>query len=148
MTSDQTASKGGGGPEIIKANKSQEVRVKNFQEQQLQQETTAYYKDCLNFLGSIFDNFQQGGALWYSKIYERVKEMKTRLQSGRRYLLSPPAEAEGINYNLSHSVNTALLALNLAETLKLSPHRQIEVGIAALLHPHWHLSSSAKTLHG
>lgn len=46
----------------------------------------------------------------------------------------PDDAVEGVSYNVSHSVKTTFLALVLTDTLKLSIHRQIEVGIAALLH--------------
>ena len=122
-------------PATVTTTQNETVQTENIHEQQLRQEAATYYSDCLAFLIKIVKSLQPIGLVHHPNVNEKVKDMQAQLRSHRRFMLNPPPEVfEGINYNISHSVRTAFLTLSLAEILKLSLHRQIEAGMAALLH--------------
>ena len=114
---------------------NQEVLEQTIEEKRIDKEVQDYYHGCLAFLNKVFDEFQLKGSLRFPDISEKVKEMKDQVKAYQPYLLSLSDNAvEGVSYNVSHSVKTTFLALALTNTLKLSLHRQIELGMAALLH--------------
>ncbi len=111
------------------------VVEQSIEEQQKEKETLKYYYDCLAFLNDVFDRFQLDNTLRLSQISDKIKEMKTYSHANRRYILSlPDKSVEGVSYNVCHSIKTAFLTLILSEPLRLPLHRQIEIGIAAMLH--------------
>ena len=114
---------------------SQEALEQTIEEKRIDKEVQEYYLGCLAFLNKVFDEFQLKGSLRFSEISEKIKEMKDQVKTYQPYLLSLSDKAvEGVSYNVSHSVKTTFLALALTNTLKLSLHRQIELGMTALLH--------------
>lgn len=114
---------------------SQEALEQTIEEKRISKEVQEYYHNCLAFLNKTFDEFQLKGSIRFSEVSEKVKEMKDQVRTYQPYLLSLSDTAvEGVSYNVSHSVKTTFLALALTSTLKLSLHRQIELGMAALLH--------------
>ena len=111
------------------------IANRNPEEIRKEKETLEYYQGCLRFLNDIYDRFQLDNTLKISAISEKIKEMKTFTHANRRYILSIPDKSiEGVSYNVSHSVKTTFLSLILSDPLKLSIHRQIELGVTALLH--------------
>jgi len=114
---------------------NQEMLEQSLEEQRLQKEATNYYHNCLAFLNKVFDEFQLKGTIRYSETSEKVKEMRAQVKANKRYFLTLSDEAvEGVSYNVSHSVKTTFLTMIITDSLKLSLHRQIEVGVSALLH--------------
>jgi HD-GYP domain-containing protein (c-di-GMP phosphodiesterase class II) len=89
-------------------------------------------------LSEIFDNFQTQGIINTNRIIEMVKEIMAELRDNRRYLLSfdsmEDIDKDANRYIVSHAVKTALVALAMADFMKMPPYKQIELGTAALLH--------------
>ncbi len=86
-------------------------------------------------LASVYKGFQEHTVLSINQLSDIVKEIISRLKDENRYLLAlPDNETADENFLVIHSVKTAVVALALALFLNIPPHKQIEVGLAALLH--------------
>jgi HD-GYP domain-containing protein (c-di-GMP phosphodiesterase class II) len=89
-------------------------------------------------LSEIFGNFQSYGIINTNKIIEMVKEIMAELRESRRYLLSfnimSDLEEGDQGYIVPHAVKTTVVALAMADFLKMPPYKQIELGTAGLLH--------------
>ena len=120
---------------VAKQAVNQVVVEQSLEEQKKQKETLTYYHNCLAFLNETFDRYQLDNTLRLSVISDKIKEMKTFTRDYRQSIFSlSDSPVEGVSYNVCHSVKTVFLSLILAETLKMPVHRQIELGITALLH--------------
>lgn len=100
---------------------------------ELHRKSLEYYIKTLQFFSKIYRQFAQVGKLDESVIAQKVKEMLFYLQQDKNTFLHLPTVKTN-NYLIVDSVKSAFLALALAEVLKFPPHRQLELGIAAILH--------------
>lgn len=101
--------------------------------EELHHKSLTYYIKTLQFFSKIYKQFAQVGKLEESIIAQKVKEMQYYLQQDKNTFLHLPS-VKSNNYLIVDSVKSAFLALALAEVLKFPPHRQLELGIAAILH--------------
>ncbi len=107
----------------------------NLEEKKIREEVQAFYRELLKFLCLVFDRFQARAELRILELTEKVKDIITHIRENRKYITSIQQESsESHNYIVVQSIKTTILTLVLADYLKLPPHRQIELGIAAMLH--------------
>ncbi len=89
-------------------------------------------------LSELFSTFQSQGMINTNRIIEIVKEIMAELRENRRYLLSfnsmEKMEEVPQGYIVPHAVKTTIVALAMADFLKMPPYKQIELGTAGLLH--------------
>ena len=95
----------------------------------------AYFKKIVEFLDEAFATFRTRDEISIVRFSNTVKEMIAEIKSRKQFMLSlddsiSPSES----YIVTHSVKTAILALALADYLKLPPFKQIDLGTAGLLH--------------
>jgi len=108
-------------------------------ENEARQKAVDFIKEETEKLAKIYQAFQQHNALSINQLSDLVKEIIGKLKEESRYLLAlPDGEDEtmedGDNYLVTHSIKTGIIALAVADFLSIPPHKQIEVGLAALLH--------------
>ncbi len=98
-------------------------------------EANKYYVEFLENLQKTTDNFSKKGSLNVEEVATQAKEIYSQLKSYRKYLLKmTELDRNGFPYLTCHSVNTAILSMAIAESMKIPAHRIIEIGMGALLH--------------
>ncbi|MBN2739168.1 MAG: HD domain-containing protein [Spirochaetales bacterium] len=108
---------------------------KTIQEKEKQTRLITNYFDLITFTEGIFSHFKQKKELNLPEITTKVKEMIEWVKAERDYVLSFTSLKHPVtNYNIPHSVNSALLAIAIGDYQKMPPHKIIELGTAALLH--------------
>jgi HD-GYP domain-containing protein (c-di-GMP phosphodiesterase class II) len=119
------------GPTV--ANKSTlELDVK--EKQQMEKARKLYY-GLATFTVETFNRFAEANRLDLAAITERLKELIDLLKSSRDTILRLPEFVYiSDNYLYQHCLNCAILSLAIGDSLRLPPHRLIELGIGALLH--------------
>ncbi|RKX85845.1 MAG: metal-dependent phosphohydrolase [Spirochaetes bacterium] len=109
-----------------------ESSEKESEEQKL---STDFTKECITFLTRYYDNFRELDTLPLASISEKAKKIIFQLKEHKDLLLNINSEvAESESYIIHHSIKTAFLVLAIADFLKFPIHKQIEIGIAAMLH--------------
>ncbi len=109
--------------------------TKSYEDEQGKKEAVAFYKQTVTFLEGVFDRFKEKDELRLNELTEKVKEIIVELKRNRRFMLSLRDEdSPAKTFVATHSVKTAILALALAENLKMPQFKQIDVGLAGLLH--------------
>ncbi len=94
-----------------------------------------FFVSCVNFLEKYYDNFRELNVLPTLSISDKVKEIIVELKEHKHQLLSiDPETNENDSYVVNHSIKTTFLVLSIADFLKFPAHKQIEIGIAAMLH--------------
>lgn len=105
------------------------------QDTQQLKEAKKQYNEFLHFTEQLFGNFLQNNILPMQPIHDRIKTLLGQLREKRRFLLRIPELDPGhTNYIVDHAVKTAIVAVATGNTMKLPPHRLMDIGTAALLH--------------
>ncbi len=98
-------------------------------------QSMSFFDDCVKFLVKYYDNFRELDALPLIPISDKVKDIISELKGHKDLLLNINSELkESDSYIVHHSIKTAFLVLSIADFLKFPAHKQIEIGIAAMLH--------------
>ena len=114
------------------ANSTLELDVK--EKQQMEKARDIYY-GLITFTVDTFKRFAEANRLDLAVIAERLKELIELVKSSRDTILRLPEFVYiSDNYLYQHSLNCAILSLAIGDSLRLPPHRLIELGIGALLH--------------
>jgi HD-GYP domain-containing protein (c-di-GMP phosphodiesterase class II) len=98
-------------------------------------EATEYYQSVLSFTEQLFTNFISKNQLPERSVTDQIKDLIDVVKSRRKYMLNFRAfPTSNKNYIVEHSVKATVLSIAVGATLKLPPHRLIELGTASLLH--------------
>ena len=109
-----------------------EASEKQSEEQKL---TNNFTSECINFLTKYYDNFRELDVLPLVPISDKTKEIIFELKEHKDLLLNINSEIrEADSYIIHHSIKTTFLVLAIADFLKFPIHKQMEIGIAAMLH--------------
>ena len=99
------------------------------------EETRSFYNSMCDFIATVFDRYSTKQELRIDEITDHVKELIQVVKTKRNYILRlNEMSDENHSYLVAHSVKSAILALVIADTMKLPPFKQIDIGTAALLH--------------
>jgi HD-GYP domain-containing protein (c-di-GMP phosphodiesterase class II) len=99
------------------------------------QEAQKFFSELLTFVERMFTNFVTKSELHERAISGMVKRIAETLRTHRQYILRlTEMKAQDKNYIVDHACKTAILAIAVGMTVKLPPHRLIELGTAALVH--------------
>lgn len=99
------------------------------------QEAQKVYQKYLGFAEQLFSNFLQSGMLPINPIHERIKSLLEVIKEHKRHILRVP-ELDGgtANYIVDHAVKTTLVAVATGASMKMPPHRLLDLGAAAMIH--------------
>lgn len=87
------------------------------------------------FSKDIFDNISSNSFLNIKMITEKIKEVITVTRDSENYILRlSELKAHGFDALCTHAALTTIISISLSETLGLAHFRQIELGIASILH--------------
>jgi HD-GYP domain-containing protein (c-di-GMP phosphodiesterase class II) len=95
------------------------------------------YANFQRYVESLFAQMSMNIPPQFNEIAEKIKELCDTIKDDRRYLLrvlrnaGPETEQ---NYLASHTVKSTILSIIIGSYLKLTSHRLIELGVAAVLH--------------
>ena len=105
------------------------------QETRILAEVQRFYSGLLGFTEKLFTDFATRNDLPQRTVSEKIKELVETVRAKRKYLLRLPAlQNVDKNYIIEHSVKTTILSVAMGATLRMPPHKLIELGTAALLH--------------
>jgi len=111
------------------------ILEKNIKEQEQRDEAVKFFKSLVSFFDGYMEKYKTKSELRLEEPTEKVKDILSMLRTHRRFLLSiPDSDEEPEKYLTSHIIRTTIIALALSEFLKFPPHKQIELGLAALFH--------------
>lgn len=97
------------------------------------EESLNYFMKTLKFFSKIFRMYTQTGELDKNLITDKIKQMREMLELDKETFFHLP-DVKSDNYLIVDSVKSSFLALALSDLLKLPVYRQIEIGIASILH--------------
>jgi len=98
-------------------------------------EVQEFYQKALEYTHKLFQFFIRRNQVPLEPLTEQVKSIIKMVRSHRRYILRfSDLDRADYAYLISHSVNTAILAIALGEALKVPAHKIIDLGMAGLLH--------------
>jgi HD-GYP domain-containing protein (c-di-GMP phosphodiesterase class II) len=105
------------------------------QERQQMEQARKLYFGLISFTVETFTRFAESNRLDLAAITERLKGLIELVKSSRDSILRLPEFVYiSDNYLYQHCLNCAILSLAIGDSLKLPPHRLIELGTGALLH--------------
>jgi len=94
------------------------------------------YNGFLEYTQELLERLIKGEAD-YNNISDKIKDITGFIKENSRFLmriLRNIEPGEGKNYLAFHSARTAILSIVIGSFMKMPPYKQIELGIAALLH--------------
>ena len=98
-------------------------------------ETQKHYEEYLHFTEQLFSNYLQNNLLPIAPIQEKVKNLMELMRDRKRYLLRiSELDPGSTNYIVDHAIKTAVIALATATSIKMPPHRLIDLATIALVH--------------
>jgi HD-GYP domain-containing protein (c-di-GMP phosphodiesterase class II) len=124
-------------PEEIPAGGSAATDTKESVDAEQLKNAEDLYTNFQNYVESLFAQISINIPPQFNEIAGKIKYLCDTIKDDRRYLLrvlrnaKPKAEQ---NYLTSHTVNSTILAIIIGSYLKLTSHRLIELGVAAVLH--------------
>ncbi len=93
------------------------------------------YVKLVNFAESTFSNFVASGEISYREVSDYIRGLIDSTKQHKQHLLRltelPQTDK---NYVVNHSAKTCLLAIVVGSSMKMPPHKLMELGSAALLH--------------
>jgi HD-GYP domain-containing protein (c-di-GMP phosphodiesterase class II) len=95
------------------------------------------YANFQTYVESLFAQMSMNIPPQFNEIAGKIKDLCNTIKDDRRYLLRVLRNAKqkaGQNYLTSHTVKSTILAIIIGSYLKLTSHRLIELGVAAVLH--------------
>ncbi|WP_010258232.1 HD-GYP domain-containing protein [Treponema primitia] len=124
-------------PEEIPAGGSAPIAPKESVDAEHLKKAEALYMNFQHYVESLFAQMSLNNPPQLNEMAEKIKYLCDAIRADRRYLLrvlrnaGPETEQ---NYLTSHTVKSTILAIIIGSYLKLTSHRLIEMGVAAMLH--------------
>jgi HD-GYP domain-containing protein (c-di-GMP phosphodiesterase class II) len=124
-------------PEEIPAGESAAAAPKESVDAEQLKNAEGLYANFQTYVESLFAQMSMNIPPQFNEIAGKIKDLCDTIKDDRRYLLrvlrnaKPKTEQ---NYLTSHTVKSTILAIIIGSYLKLTSHRLIELGVAAVLH--------------
>ncbi|GHU42864.1 phosphohydrolase [Spirochaetia bacterium] len=96
-----------------------------------------FYIDFQKYTTEIFDKFSSNNRVTFDMVAEKIKDVCEEVRINKRFLLQVQNDIPTSNderFLASHAVKSTVISIVIGAYLKLPTHRQIELGVAALLH--------------
>jgi len=104
-------------------------------EEEKRKEAQKFFLEMTNFISETFDFFLKKNEFQMNLISEKVKLCIDKIKTHKKQLLQlQNLHDQNHSYIIGHAVKTMIVSLVLADVLKLPTFKQIEIGMAALLH--------------
>ncbi|MFH1619190.1 MAG: HD domain-containing phosphohydrolase [bacterium] len=99
-----------------------------------QSEANAVYGESISVVRELLNSVNDSGLHGYSRFSVISEKIQSLLEKGNEQILAATFHATGGNYLYAHSVNTAILALQMGRSLKLSSDEQRFLGCCGFFH--------------
>lgn len=122
--------------EIISSGDAEGILMKKgAAESEQEREAAEFFENLCKFVDRLFNAYKEGVEPKLSIISDQVKNLLQMTKTHKHFLMNlSEYESNEIDYGVSQSVKTAILAIAMSDTLRLPAHKQIELGLAAILH--------------
>jgi HD-GYP domain-containing protein (c-di-GMP phosphodiesterase class II) len=105
------------------------------EEQKKRDESIRFYQDTCAWLSTVFDRYIQKNDCKIDEIADKIKEIIAKLKENKKYFLRfNDLKTDTESYLTSQSIKTTFMVLILSEVMKIPLFKQIEIGIAGILH--------------
>ncbi len=103
-------------------------------ESEEENEAVIFYRELTQFMLSMF-SVEDRKEPKLVPVTDKVKKLIGMMKTHKEFLLNLAdfGDTEG-DYSVSQSVKTAILAIAMSETLRFPAHKQMDLGVAALMH--------------
>ena len=94
------------------------------------------YNEYMNYINQVYLKYSTHKLLNYDEIYSTVKHLCNFVKSNYQFMLrvTPDEEEYMKNMIVNHSMKCTVLAITIAQQLKMPEGQIVELGVAALLH--------------
>jgi len=108
---------------------------KTIADNKLDDEVVTFYNGLISYFEGLTRTFYESGEIDIQLVTNKVKAIIEMNKNHKDKLISLIVKKKPYDYYvLSHSINTTILSLAIADVLKFPSHRLIEIGNAASLH--------------
>ena len=120
--------------EASEVSQSDEI-TRSFADEQGKNQAVEFFKKAVQFLEDAFGRFKLKDELRIVPFTDLVKEIIVEIKHNRRFMLSlDDSESPGTTYLTTHALKTAIIALSIADYMKMAPFKQVDLGLGGLLH--------------
>lgn len=94
------------------------------------------YNEYLNYIERLFTRYATHKTINQEELFETVKELCVFIKENRRFILrvNPSPENCKHNFFVKHSLRSTVLAIAIAQYMKIPLTKMIELGTTAILH--------------
>jgi HD-GYP domain-containing protein (c-di-GMP phosphodiesterase class II) len=94
------------------------------------------YNEYLNYIERLFTRYATHKTINQEELFETVKDLCVFIKENRRFILriNPSPQNCKHNFLVNHSMRSAVLAIAIAQYMKIPLSKMIELGVTAILH--------------
>ena len=94
------------------------------------------YDEYMNYIESVFTHYATHKEIDQEDLSETVKELCVFIKENKRFILrvNPAEEATDKNFLVTHSMRTTVLALAIAQQLRMPLSKMVDLGVTSIIH--------------
>ncbi len=94
------------------------------------------YDEYMNYIESIFTHYATHKEIDQEDLSETVKELCVFIKENKRFILrvNPEEEATDKNFLVTHSMRTTVLAIAIAQQLRMPLSKMVDLGVTSIIH--------------
>ena len=107
----------------------------NTEKSRMEMISSIYYA-YFDYFNWIFNHYATHKTILREELMAIMQEFVQFIKDNRRYVLRVPQKMEDgdRNFMVTHAIRTTVLALTISNTLRMPPEKQVELGMATVLH--------------
>ena len=94
------------------------------------------YDEYMNYIESVFTHYATHKKIDQDDLSETVKELCVFIKENKRFILrvNPAEESTDKNFLVTHSMRTTVLALAIAQQLRMPLSKMVDLGVTSIIH--------------
>jgi HD-GYP domain-containing protein (c-di-GMP phosphodiesterase class II) len=94
------------------------------------------YNEYMNYVERLYTRYATHKTINQKELFETVQELCVFIKDNRRFILrvNPSPENCKQNFLIKHSMRSTVLAIAIAQHLKMSISKMVELGVSSILH--------------
>ena len=94
------------------------------------------YDEYMNYIENVFTHYATHKQIDQEDLSETVKELCVFIKENKRFILrvNPEEESSGKNFLVTHSMRTTVLAIAIAQQLRMPLSKMVDLGITSIVH--------------
>ena len=139
-TGDDSAIKSENAPKMGESLKAAIERSKNIQldnsDNARMEMVQKVYDEYMNYIESVFTHYATHKEIDQDDLSETVKELCVFIKENKRFILrvNPEEEATDKNFLVTHSMRTTVLAIAIAQQLRMPLSKMVDLGVTSIIH--------------